>query len=258
MNSRIFGLIYGGISYLIFFLTFNYAILFIGNIFIPVGLDSLPTDGSILFAIVINISLITLFGIQHSVMARPRFKRWLTRYIPQHLERSTYVLVSTIFFFPLIFCWQPMGGVIWSVQEPMVVGLIYAIFATGWGILFLASFQLNHFDLFGLRHVWLYFRGREYTHLPFQTPWLYRYMRHPLYVGLLIGLWAAPTMTVTHFALALACTLYVRVGAHYEEQDLKQHLPEYTRYREEVSAFVPGVLSNKYLKSDSKIQTQES
>ena len=107
MNSRIFGLIYGGLSYLIFFLTFNYAILFIGNIFVPVGLDSLPADGSIAFAIGVNIILISLFGIQHSVMARPWFKRWLTRYIPQHLERSTYVLVSTVFFFPLIFCWQP-------------------------------------------------------------------------------------------------------------------------------------------------------
>ena len=255
MNSRIFGLFYGGISYLIFFMAFNYAILFIGNIFVPVGLDSQPVDGNLFKAILINLALICLFGLQHSIMARPKFKGWLTQYIPAHLERSTYVLVSTIFFVPLIFFWQPLGGVIWSFEDPVTIGVIYGIFAIGWGILFLASFQLNHFDLFGLRQVWLYFRGEEYTDLPFQTPWLYRFMRHPLYVGLLIGLWAAPTMTVTHLTLALACTLYVRVGSHYEEQDLKQHLPEYSEYREEVSAFVPGVLSKKYLKRDGDIQT---
>ena len=246
MNSRIFGLFYGGISYLIFFLTFNYAILFIGNIYVPVGLDTLAPEGTLLQALLINMLLIALFGIQHSVMARPKFKKWLTQFIPEHLERSTYVLFSTIFFIPLIFFWQPIGGVIWSFEDPVTVGLIYTLFATGWGILFLASFQLNHFDLFGLRQVWLYFRGREYTHLPFATPWLYRYMRHPLYVGLLIGLWAAPTMTITHFTLALACTIYVRIGSHYEEQDLKEHLPEYSEYRKEVGAFVPSLTTNKY------------
>ena len=257
MNSRIFGLIYGGLSYLIFFLTFNYAILFIGNIFVPVGLDSQPVSESTIQAILINSLLISLFGIQHSVMARPKFKVWLTRFIPSHLERSTYVFISTLFFFLLIFYWQPIGGVVWQISEPVSVGLVYALFAIGWGILFLASFQLNHFDLFGLRQVWLHYKGVEYTHLPFQTPWLYRYMRHPLYVGMLIGLWAAPTMTVSHLALAIACTLYVRVGSHYEEKDLKRHLPEYSKYKNDVSAFVPGVLINKYLKHKAGYQTQE-
>lgn len=252
MHSRIFGLVYGGISYLIFFLAFNYAILFIGNIFVPVGLDSVATQGNIINAILINIVLISLFGIQHSVMARPKFKQWLTQFIPAHLERSTYVLISTLFFVPLIFFWQPMGGIIWQFEDPILVGGIYAVFGIGWGILFLASFQLNHFNLFGLRQVWLHFRGQEYTHLPFQTPWLYSYMRHPLYVGLLIGLWAAPTMTVTHLTLALACTLYVKVGSHYEEQDLKDHLPEYSQYREEVPAFIPGIQSNKYITNESE------
>ena len=258
LNSRYFGLVYGGLSYLIFFLAFNYAILFIGNLFIPVGLDTLPVEGSILSAIFINTLLISLFGIQHSVMARPWFKRWLTQYIPEHLERSTFVLASTIVFIPLIFYWQPIGGVIWQIEDPIAVGMIYGVFAIGWGILFLASFQLNHFDLFGLRQVWLHFRGIEYTHLPFQTPWLYRYMRHPLYVGLLIGLWAAPTMTVTHFALALACTLYVKIGSRYEERDLQAHLPEYSQYQDDVSAFVPGLLSKKYLKDTPDYQVQES
>ena len=240
MNSRIFALIYGGITYLLFFLAFNYAILFIGNIYLPSGLDSPAEAGSLWQSILINSALIVAFGLQHSVMARPRFKRWITRFIPQHLERSTYVLVSTVFFIPLIFYWQPLGGVIWSFTDPKAIALIYTIFAMGWGILFLASFQLNHFDLFGLRQVWLYFRGREYTDLPFQTPWLYRYMRHPLYVGLMIGLWAAPTMTMTHLTLAIACTLYVRVGSHCEEQDLKKHLPEYDNYTTKVSGFIPN------------------
>ncbi len=255
MNSRTFGLIYGGLSYLTFFLTFSYAILFIGNLFVPVGLDSLPDEGSIAFAITINITLISLFGIQHSVMARPWFKRWLTRYIPDHLERSTYVLVSTFFFFPLVFCWQPIGGVLWSIQDPLAVGLIYVMFAIGWGIMFLASFQLNHFDLFGLRQVWLHFRGQKYTDLPFQTPWLYRYMRHPLYVGLLIGLWAAPTMTITHFALALTCTIYVRIGSYYEERDLNQHLPEYGQYRKEVSGFIPNLVAKSFPESTETRRT---
>lgn len=257
MNSRIFGLLYGGISYMLFFLAFNYAILFIGNIFVPVGLDTQPVEGNLATSLLINLALIMLFGLQHSIMARPKFKQWLTKYIPEHLERSTFVLVSTIFFVPLIFFWQPLGGVIWTIEEPLAVGIVYAIFALGWGILFLASFQLNHFDLFGLRQVWLHFRGKEYFHLPFATPWLYRYLRHPLYVGLLIGLWATPTMTVTHFALALACTLYVRVGAHYEEKDLQDHLPEYRQYQQDVQGFVPGVLSNKYLKETPDYQVQE-
>jgi protein-S-isoprenylcysteine O-methyltransferase Ste14 len=142
----------------------------------------------------------------------------------------------------IVYFWQPLGGVLWQITHPVAVGILYGLFAVGWGILFLASFQINHFDLFGLRQVWLYFRGQPYTHLPFKTPWLYRHMRHPLYVGLLIGLWAAPTMTVAHLVFALLCTAYVFVGARLEEKDLQDALPDYRQYKQEVPMFMPNIV----------------
>lgn len=238
MIKKTLTLSYGLISYLLFFAVFNYAILFIGNIIVSPSLDS-PGYGNFIESLLIDMGLLTAFALQHSIMARPAFKRVWTKIIPEPVERSTFVLASTAILAAIIYFWQPLGGVIWQVEDPVAISALYTLFAIGWGILFLASFQINHFDLFGLRQVWLYFRGKPYTHLEFVTPWLYRQMRHPLYVGLLIGLWSAPTMTVAHLVFAALCTGYVFVGVRFEEKDLEDALPEYTQYKKQVPMFIP-------------------
>jgi len=241
MLKRTLVLAYGLLAYLLFFAVFNYTILFIGNIIVSPSLDS-TGNSDLALSLLIDIGLLTAFALQHSIMARPAFKRAWTRVIPQPLERSTYVLASTLLLGCIVVFWQPLGGVLWQLTDPLAVGLVYGLFAIGWGILFLASFQINHFDLFGLRQVWLYFRAKPYTHLSFKTPWLYRHMRHPLYVGLMIGLWAAPTMTVAHLVFALLCTAYVLVGARLEEKDLENALPEYKQYKKQVPMFIPDIV----------------
>ena len=205
MLRKLLVLTYGVVSYSLFFAVFNYAILFIGNILVTPSLDS-PGQGDLVEALLIDIALLSAFALQHSIMARPAFKRLWTKVIPIEIERSTYVLASTVILAAIIYFWQPLGGVIWQATDPVALTAIYTVFAFGWAVLFLASFQINHFDLFGLRQVWLYFRGKPYTQLEFKTPFLYRYTRHPLYVGLMIGLWAAPTMTVAHLVFAALCT----------------------------------------------------
>jgi len=240
MFKRTLTLGYGVLAYLLFFGVFNYAIMFIGNIMVTPSLDSIG-DSNLSLALLINIGLLTAFALQHSIMARPAFKRAWTKFIPKSAERSTYVLASTLMLGGIVYFWQPLGGVLWQVTHPVAVSILYGLFAIGWGILFLASFQINHFDLFGLRQVWLYFRGKPYTQLEFKTPWLYRHMRHPLYVGLMIGLWAAPTMTVAHLVFALLCTAYIFVGTKLEEKDLENALPEYRQYKQEVPMFMPKI-----------------
>jgi protein-S-isoprenylcysteine O-methyltransferase Ste14 len=240
MWKRTLTLGYGVLVYLLFFAVFNYTIMFIGNIMVSPSLDSTGSN-DLGTALLIDIALLTAFALQHSIMARPAFKRAWTKIIPEPIERSTYVLASTLLLAAIVYFWQPLGGVLWQVTDPVAVGILYGLFAIGWGILFLASFQLNHFDLFGLRQVWLYFRGKAYTQLPFKTPWLYRYMRHPLYVGLMIGLWAAPTMSVAHLVFALLCTAYILVGSRLEEKDLEKVLPEYQQYKKQVPMFVPNI-----------------
>ena len=232
-------LVYGISSYLLFVAVFGYTILFIGNILVTPSLDSVGS-GDLTTALSIDIGLLTVFALQHSIMARPAFKRIWTKVIPAETERSTYVLISTLLLGGIVYFWQPLGGIIWDVANPVAIAAIYAVFALGWAILFLASFQQNHFDLFGLRQVWLAFRGKPYTQLPFKTPFLYRYMRHPLYVGMMMGLWAAPTMTAAHLLFALLSTGYIIVGAMLEERDLEKALPEYKRYKTDVPMFMPN------------------
>jgi protein-S-isoprenylcysteine O-methyltransferase Ste14 len=233
-------LAYGLVCYTLFVVIFGYTILFIGNILVTPSLDS-PGDGNLLEALIINISLLGAFALQHSIMARPAFKRVFTKVIPTEIERSTYVLASSVLMGLIVYFWQPLGGIIWQLTDPTAIAVVYGIFATGWAILFLASFQLNHFDLFGLRQVWLHFRGKPYTYLPFKTPWLYRYTRHPLYVGLMIGLWATPTMTIAHLVFAVLCTGYIFIGVRLEEHDLERALPEYKQYKQQVPMFMPAI-----------------
>lgn len=239
MIKKLLTLTYGVVSYLLFVAVFSYTILFIGNILVTPSLDSIISS-DLTEALLINMGLLTAFALQHSIMARPAFKRILTRIIPIEIERSTYVLASTLLLGAAVYYWQPMGVIIWEVTNPIAIATIYTMFAIGWGILFVATFQINHFDLFGLRQVWLAFRGITYNHLPFKTPILYRYMRHPLYVGMMMGMWAAPTMTIAHLVFALLSTGYIFVGVLFEEKDLEKALPEYKQYKKDVPMFLPN------------------
>ena len=230
--------VYGLACYAIFFITFLYAIGFLGNFLVPQGIDS-PREVPFGMALAVNLGLLAVFALQHSVMARPAFKRWWTRFVPESAERSTYVLFSSLAMILLFAFWQPMGGVIWNVESPVARTIIYAAFAFGWALLLFSTFLINHFDLFGLRQVWLVLLGKPYTTLKFGTPLLYRYVRHPLYVGWLFTFWAAPTMTVAHLVFALATTAYILIGIQFEERDLVAAHPEYAEYRRRVPMLIP-------------------
>ncbi len=232
-------LLYGVICYAVFFATFLYAIGFIGNLWVPKAMDS-TRETSVATAVLIDLGLLALFALQHSVMARPAFKRMWTRVIPESAERSTYTLLSSLALILLFWLWRPIGGVVWSVENEAARVALYAAYAFGWALLLYTTFLLNHFDLFGLRQVWLQFRGRPYAHLPFRTPTLYRWVRHPLYVGWLVIFWATPTMTVTHLLFALMTTAYILIAIQFEERDLVAALPEYSEYRKRVPMLVPG------------------
>jgi methanethiol S-methyltransferase len=230
--------LYGIACYAVFFAVFLYAIGFIGNFGVPKTMDS-PRDVGFGTAFAINLGLLGLFAIQHSVMARPAFKRWWTRLVPQAAERSTYVLFSSLALVALFWFWQPMGGVVWSLDAPAAVVAMYAVYGAGWLLLLYSTFLINHFDLFGLRQVWLEVRGKPYTQLDFKTPWLYQQVRHPLYVGWLMIFWATPTMTVAHLVFALMTTAYILVAIQLEERDLIDAHPEYAEYRRRVPMLLP-------------------
>jgi protein-S-isoprenylcysteine O-methyltransferase Ste14 len=231
-------LLYGVVSYAIFFGTFLYAIGFVTGAFVPLTLDGEPRMAAGP-AIAINLSLLALFAIQHSVMARRGFKQWLTRLIPQPAERSTYVLASSLALILLFYFWQPVGGVIWNVADPTGRLVLYALGAFGWALVLVSTFLINHFDLFGLRQVWLYARGKPYRPLTFGTPGLYRIVRHPLYLGWFFAFWATPTMTIAHLVFAIATTAYILIAIQLEERDLLHAHPEYSEYRSRVPMIIP-------------------
>jgi protein-S-isoprenylcysteine O-methyltransferase Ste14 len=231
-------LVYGIACYAVFFATFLYAIGFIGNFGVPKTMDSAPTLAPGL-ALAVDLGLLALFAVQHSVMARPAFKRWWTRIVPPAAERSTYVLFSSLALLLLFWLWQPLGGSVWNVEHPAGRAALYAGYGFGWALVLFATFLLNHFDLFGLRQVWLHFRGRACTQLPFGTPSLYRLVRHPLYVGWLCVFWFTPVMTVTHLLFAVMTTGYILIAIQLEERDLVASLPEYAEYRRRVPMLLP-------------------
>ena len=237
--SRILTLGYGAASYAVFLVTFLYAIGFLGNVVVPKTLDS-PAEGPWLTALAIDLALLSLFAVQHSVMARPGFKSLLTRVISPAVERSTYVLASSLALLLLFWQWRPLGGVIWDVQQPAGRAVLLAGFAFGWALVLLTTFVINHFDLFGLRQTWRAFRGRRQEPLRFVTPFLYRMVRHPLYVGWLFAFWSTPTMTATHLLFAGVTTAYILVAIQLEERDLMQAHPEYAGYRAQVPMLVPS------------------
>ncbi len=229
---------YGIISYAIFFVTYLYAAAWVGNFLVPTSIDGPATD-PLWFAALVNVGLLTVFALQHSIMARPVFKRWWTRIIPVPAERATYTLASSLALILIFWQWRPMGGEVWDIQHPIGQGIMYGLFAFGWLTVLITTFLINHFDLFGVRQVWLYMRNRAYTHLQFTTPGPYRYVRHPLYVGWLFAFWATPTMSAAHLLFAVITTAYILAAIRLEERDLVDAHPEYETYRAQVPMLVP-------------------
>jgi len=236
--SRLLVFVYGVIAYAVFLVSYLYAVGFVGNFMVPKSLDSAPT-APLGTALLINLGLLGLFAVQHSVMARPAFKRQLLRLIPQATERSTYVLVSSLALILLFWQWSPLGGVIWDVQDSTARAVLYGLFGFGFLLVLVATLLINHLDLFGLRQVWLNLRGREYTSLNFVTPGPYRLIRHPLYLGWLFAFWATPTMTVTHLLFAVMTTAYIFVAIQLEERDLIEAHPQYVEYKRRVPMMIP-------------------
>lgn len=235
----LFAVLYGIIAYVIFLVTFGYAIAFVGNIFVPKTIDS-GTAGPLVEALIVNVVLLGIFAVQHSVMARRGFKRWWTRIVPQSVERSTFVVFATAAVALMLWQWRPMPDVIWSVEDPIAVAVIQGVFWLGWGILLLSTFLLNHFELFGLRQVVARLMGWKNPEPVFRTPFLYKRVRHPLYLGFILGFWAAPTMTMGHLLFAVATTGYILIGIFFEERDLVHMFgDQYRRYRRQVSMLIP-------------------
>jgi methanethiol S-methyltransferase len=234
--SRTLAIGYGIASYLVFLATFLYAIAFVGDFLVPKTIDS-GHSGSIRAALVIDLVLLGLFGLQHSAMARPAFKQIWTRMIPRTIERSTYVLISSLVLDLLFWQWQPMPHVIWNVKSAVGILLLRLLFVAGWLIVLFSTYLINHADLFGLRQVFL---ADRYSHLSFRTPVLYRIVRHPIMLGFIIAFWATPKMTVGHFVFAVVTTGYILVAIQFEERDLLTYYGEaYADYRHRVSMLLP-------------------
>lgn len=238
--NRYFVLFYGVVCYTVFFITFLYLIGFVGGLVVPTSVNMGPA-GSVLPAVLVNLGLIGLFGLQHSVMARPGFKRWWTRYVPEAVERSTYVLLASAVLVLLFVLWQPLPQVLWRVDAPALAGALWGLFGLGWGLVLLSTFLINHFHLFGLQQVYLHLRRQRPAEPAFRTPFLYRLVRHPLMLGFLIAFWAAPVMTLGRLVFALGMSAYILVALVYEERDLAVVFGErYEVYRQRVPKLIPN------------------
>jgi len=231
--------LYGVLSYAVFLGSFLYAIGFVGNLAVPKAIDTGP-EGPAGQALLVDLVLLGLFAVPHSVMARPGFKRWWTQIVPRSVERSTYVLISSLLLLLQFWKWQPITGVVWNLENQFSVVALDALFWLGWGLVLYSTFAIDHFDLFGLRQVWHRFRGVAYLPVPFVQPRLYRLVRHPLLLGFLIAFWSTPTMTLGHLLFSAATTGYVLVGIFLEERDLMAaHGEAYEHYRSEVRMLLP-------------------
>ena len=237
--GRLLSFLYGLIAHAGFLAAFLYFVGFLANVGVPKSIDS-GEVGPFGQALLINVLLLAIFGIQHSVMARPGFKEKWTKIVPSHLERSTYVLTSDLLVVLIFWQWRPMTGVIWQVENPVGTTVLWALFGLGWLFLVLASSMINHFDLFGTRQVYLHLRGKDYAPLEFKTRGFYNYIRHPLMVGWITAFWATPHMTVGHLVFAIGTTVYILIAIPIEERDLLHfHGEVYAAYRRRVSKLLP-------------------
>jgi protein-S-isoprenylcysteine O-methyltransferase Ste14 len=241
MLTRFSALFYGGACYAVFLAVFVYAIGFIGGFLTPTMLDGVPGT-TLTHALLVDLGLLAAFALQHSGMARPAFKRWWTRVVPEWAERSTYVLLSSLAMVALFVCWEPIGGVVWSATGSITYGVVASLYALGWIVLLYATFLIDHFDLFGLAQVWRQWTGSVSRPPQFHTPGLYRHVRHPLYVGWLMIFWAAPTMTVAHLVFAVATTAYILLAIPLEERDLIATFGRrYLEYRRTTPMLIPRI-----------------
>ena len=237
--NKLLSFLYGVVCYAVFLLSFLYAIGFVGNMVVPKSIDS-GMESSLAPSLIMNVVLLGLFAVQHTIMARPAFKRWWTKIVPVQVERSTFVLAASLLLLLLYWQWRPLPGVMWSVEGPAGKALLLGLFWLGWVTVLLSTFMVDHFDLFGLRQVWLYLRGQEYHHAQFQTKSLYRYIRHPIMLGFIIAFWATPHMTAGHLLFAVGTTVYILMGIQFEEHDLVQFLGKnYADYRRQVPMLIP-------------------
>jgi len=238
--SRALTLIFAIVAYAIFFATFLYLICFVGNIPLVLLTVDVGTQGPVATAVIIDVALIALFGVQHSVMARQGFKRWWTKVVPWAAERSVYVLMASAALILLMALWRPIDAVVWSVTAPMASNLIQAVFWAGWATVLLSTFLINHFELFGLQQAWLNMLGRQAEPHKFHQPLLYKWVRHPLYLGFFLAFWATPQMTAGHLLLAIGVSVYMLIAIRYEERDLVDYFgKDYEDYRERVGMLTP-------------------
>lgn len=241
MLKRLLYFAYSATAYVIFLVTFLYAIAFVGGFLVPRRLDG-PLEGSLLNALLIDCALLTVFAVQHSVMARRWFKERWTRIVPWAIERSTYVLCASLALLLLFWQWRPLGITIWTIENDIARVVLWSLFAAGWSTVLIVTFLINHFDLFGLRQAWLPLLGRPYTPVSFRTPLPYRFVRHPLYFGFLLAFWMTPTMTLAHLVFALATTAYIVLAIQFEERDLlAEHGAAYAEYRKKVPMLLPAL-----------------
>lgn len=237
--NRTIAFVYGVVVYLIGLFATLYTIGFVGNLLVPKTIDW-GEPAPLAQALLIDAFLLGLFGVQHSLMARPGFKKWWTRLVPQPVERSTYVLFTSLALILIFWGWQPVPGVVWSVENPIGRAILWSLYFLGWVIVFWSTFLIDHFDLFGLRQVYLYLREQKYTYPGFVTPLLYKLVRHPLLLGFLIAFWATPHMTLGHLVFAVVMTVYILYGIQLEERDMVNALGEtYEEYREQVPMLLP-------------------
>jgi protein-S-isoprenylcysteine O-methyltransferase Ste14 len=247
MLKRLLYFAYSATAYLIFLVTFLYAIAFVGGFLVPRRLDG-PLEGSLLTALAIDCALLTVFAVQHSVMARRWFKERWTRIVPWAIERSTYVLCASLALLLLFWQWRPLGMPIWTVENDIARFVLWTLFAAGWSTVLIVTFLINHFDLFGLRQSWLPLLGRPYTPVSFRTPLPYRFVRHPLYFGFLLAFWMTPTMALAHLVFAIATTAYIVLAIQFEERDLLvEHGAAYAEYRRKVPMLLPALRAQRKL-----------